>query len=35
MGGSEAWRLKSLGKEMGQSVLKEVLGLVPETRETS
>lgn len=35
MGGSEAWRLKSLGKEMGHSVLKEVLGLVLETIETS
>lgn len=35
MGGPEDQRLKGLGEEMGHSVHWEVLGLVPETRETS
>lgn len=35
MGGPEAWTLKGLWDEMGHSVHWEVLGLVPETRETS
>ena len=35
MGGPETWRLQGLWEEMGHSDPWEVLGLVPETRQTS